>query len=241
MIVEYVSCNLCGADETEFLFTKGNLRVVRCKRCSLAYLNPRIVKEELKERYAGDYSLGYIAKKASKRKRARKIVKKIFKLKKRGKFLDIGSSAGFILEAARKRGFEPYGVEISPHGLRYARDELKLNVFDGYLEDACFPDNFFDVVTMYNLLEHLPDPLKSLKEVSRIAKPDGLIEIWTPNFGHWKARRLGRDWQNIIPHHFYYFSLETLKRMLERVGLRCYKNQFTLKDGLKVYARKIKT
>lgn len=236
MAVEYVNCNLCGADDTEFLFIKDNCRVVRCKRCGLAYINPRVAKEQLKDRYAGDYSLGYIAKVASKRKRAKKIVKRIFKFKKKGRFLDIGSSAGFILEAARERGFEPYGVEISPHALRYAREKLELNVFDAYLEDAHFPDDFFDVVTMYSLLEHLPDPHKLLKDVSRIIKHDGLIEIWTPNIGHRRARRMGREWQNIIPDHLYYFSLETLKKMLEKAGLRLYKNQFTLKDGLKVYA-----
>ena len=157
---EYVNCNLCGADCNQLLFIKDDYEVVKCKKCNLVYINPRVRKVQLKEKYAGDYSLGYIAKKVSKRKRAKKIVKRISKFKGKGRFLDIGCSAGFILEAARERGFDPYGVEISPHALRYAREELKLEVFDGYLEDAHFADGFFDVVTMYNLLEHVLDPTK---------------------------------------------------------------------------------
>lgn len=152
MTVVYVSCDLCGGDDTEPLFIKDNQKVVKCKRCNLVYINPRPIEEILKETYNGDYSLGYIVKKASKRKRAKKIVKRIFRFKKEGRFLDIGCSAGFILEAAREKGFETYGIETSPQALSYAREELKLKVLDVYLEDACFADNFFDVITMYNVL-----------------------------------------------------------------------------------------
>jgi len=235
MALEYVNCNLCEVDHSELLFTKNNYKLVRCKKCGLIYINPRIAGERLKDSYAGDYSLGYIAKKASKRRRAKGIVKRIFKFKKQGKFLDIGCSAGFILEAAREKGFEVFGVEISPHALKFAREELKFDIFEGYLENAHFPDGFFDVITMYNLLEHVPDPAKFLKEVSRIAKEGSLIEIWTPDIGHRRARKMGSNWNNIFPEHLYYFSLDTLKRALEKAGLNIYKNQFTLKDGLKVY------
>ena len=240
MALEYVNCNLCKVDDRELLFTKNNYRLVRCKKCGLIYINPRIAGEQLKVSYAGDYSLGYIAKKASKRRRAKRIVKRIFKFKKQGKFLDIGCSAGFILEAAREKGFEVFGVDISPLALKFAREEL--NIFEIYLslEDSHFPDRFFDVITMYNLLEHIPDPVKLLKEVSRIAKEDSLIEIWTPDIGHRRARRMGSQWNNIFPEHLYYFTLDTLKKALEKANLNIYKNQFTLKDGLKVYAVPVK-
>ena len=235
MSAEYVSCNLCGADETQLLFVKDNCKVVKCKRCSLVYINPRARKEGLKEIYSRDYSLGYLAKDVSKKKRARKIVKKIARFKKKGRFLDIGCSAGFILAAAREKGFVPYGVEISSHALRYAREELKLDIFNGYLENAHFPDDFFDVVTMYNFIEHLFDPAHIFQEIRRIIKENGLIEIWTPNIDHWRARRMGKNWNNILFHHLYYFSLDSLKKLLEKTEFCLYKNQFTLKDGLKIY------
>lgn len=238
MVTGYVSCSLCGVDDARFLFVKDNEKIVQCNQCNLVYINPRPAGNVLKEKYEDGYSLGYIAKKNSKRKRARKIVKGILRFKKEGKFLDIGCSAGFILEAARMVGFEPYGVELCPQGVKYAREELNLQVFAGYLEDASFPDNFFDVITMYNLLEHVPDPAKLLREICRILKENGLVEIWTPNVGHRRAKRMGVNWPNFIPEHLIYYSLETLKRMLEKAGLCLYKNQFTIKDGLKCYAKK---
>lgn len=233
-----IKCNLCGTDDSKLLFIKDSYQVVECNQCGLSYINPRPLEDTLKEKYGGDYSLGYIAKKTSKRKRAKKIVGRIIKIKKEGRFLDIGCSAGFILEAARENGFETYGVDISPHGLRHAREALQLNVVGGFLQDIHFPNGFFDVIVMYDVIEHLPDPTKTLREINRIIKSDGLIEIWTPNMGHRRAKRMGKEWPHIISDHLYYFSLETLGKMLEKVGLYIFKKQFTLKDTLKIYIKK---
>lgn len=235
---EYVRCNLCNSDETAFLFQKHDFQIVQCKHCNLIYQNPRPAGDYLKEIYQGNYTEGYIVKKESKRRRARKIVRGIRRYKTSGNFLDIGSSAGFILEAARGAGFKPYGVEISPVGIKFAREELGLDIFVGFLHDAQFPPSFFDVVTLYHVIEHVPDPVAVFTEIKRILKDDGLLEIWTPDIGHWKARHLKENWTNIIGDHIYYFAYPTLARMLERVGLKVKKRQFTLKDGLKIYATK---
>lgn len=236
--LEYIDCDLCKTGDSPELLVKGGSRLVKCNGCGLIYINPRPKQGSLKEKYAGDYSLGYIAKEASKRRRAKKIVRNIAKFKKGGKFLDIGCSAGFILEAARDKGFEPYGVEISPCALKYAREELGLDVFGGYVEDAHFPDKTFDVITIYSVLEHVPRPTQFLREIERILKDDGLVEIWTPDIGHSKARRMGADWPHIFSDHIWYFTLDTIGKVLNKAGLEIYKNQFTLKDGFKVYARK---
>ena len=234
----YIPCNLCGADTPQELYQKDGYHVVRCANCRLVYMNPRLVIEKQHKVYTdGDYSAGYIHKKESKRRRARKILRGITRYKKGGRFLDIGCSAGFILEAARNVGFEPYGVEISPIGYKFAREELKLNVFPGFLEDAKYPDAFFDVVTIYHVIEHVPDPSAVFREIRRILKPDGLLEVWTPNVGHRNVRRLGAKWGNFIPDHFYYFDIHSLGKMLEKEGMNVLKNQFTFKDGLKVYAK----
>lgn len=236
--MEHIACNLCGSDDIIVLYQRIDLRVVRCRLCGLSYLNPRLMSSDLQDKYSHGYSAGYIAKEKSKKKRAKKIIKNILRHKKSGKFLDIGCSAGFILNEARERGFEAYGVDISPLGLRHAKEVMKLNVFEGYLEQAEFSDDFFDVITLYNLIEHIPDPARFLKEISRIAKENALIEIWTPDIGHWNAKLKRERWKNIFPEHLYYFTKETMQKMLEKSGLTLFKNQFTLKDGLKLYAIK---
>lgn len=233
----YIPCNICAADAGQELYVTRGFRVVRCPNCQLVYMNPRLVIEKQNKVYTdGDYSAGYIHKKESKQRRAKKILRGILRYKKGGRFLDIGCSAGFILEAARNKGFDPYGVEISPIGYKFAREELKLNVFAGFLEDARYPDSFFDVITIYHVIEHVPDPSAVFREIRRIIKPDGLLEIWTPNVGHRDVRRFGGEWKNFIPDHFYYFDIQSLGKMLEKEGMHVVKNQFTLKDGLKVYA-----
>ena len=170
--MEYVNCDLCQIDDFRVLFERPDTRIVRCNRCGLVYINPRLKQESGKEAYADDYTLGYIAKQASKRRRARRIVKRISRLKKGGRFLDIGCSAGFILEAARNMGFEPYGVEIAPDALKYAKEEMGLQVSNGYIEESHFPDSFFDVITAYSVLEHVLYPVKFLQETERILKDD---------------------------------------------------------------------
>ncbi len=238
MGMEYTACNLCESDDMIVIYQRIDLRVVRCRLCGLSYLNPRLLSDDLRDKYSHDYSAGYIAKEKSKKKRAKKIIKNILRHKRSGNFLDIGCSAGFILNEARERGFEAYGVDISPLGLKHAKEVIKLNVFEGYLEQAGFSDDFFDVITLYNLIEHIPDPTQFLKEIARIAKYGALIEIWTPDIGHWNAKLKRERWKNIFPEHLYYFTKETMQKMLEKSGLALFKNQFTLKDGLKIYASK---
>jgi len=237
--MEYINCDLCQIDDSRHLFESPDSRVVQCNRCGLIFINPRLKQESEKEAYADDYTLGYIAKQASKRRRARRIVKRISRFKKGGRFLDIGCSAGFILEAARNRGFEPYGVEIAPDALKYAKEKLGLQVNNGYIEEARFPDSFFDVITAYSVLEHVLYPTKFLQEMERILKDDGLIEIWTPDIGHRRAKKMGLNWPAFIPGHLWFFTLETLGKILNKAGLQIYKNRFSFKDGLRVYITKL--
>ena len=70
-------------------------------------------------------------------------------------------------------------------------------------------------------------------------KDDGLVEIWTPNIGHRQVMRMGAVWPHIFSDHLWYFTLDTIRRALNKAGLEIYKNQFTLKDGLKIYAKKL--
>lgn len=238
---ESTICNLCGNEKAEFLFSLKSCNIVKCRNCGLIFIDPRTITDDLVANYEGNYSQGYIAKAVSKRKRADRKVKRLFKMKKQGRFLDIGCSAGFILEAARKRGFETYGVEISPLALQYAKEELRLNVFDGFLDEARFPDHYFDVITMYEVIEHVPDPTRFLLEVRRIIKEDGIIELSTPNIGHRKAKKEKEGWEAVIVDHLYYYTMDTLDRMLKKTGFYIFKKQFTLKPGLKVYVKPLPT
>lgn len=181
---ESTPCNICHLDNCEILIKDGFSNIVRCRNCKHIYRNPRKTKQEYTEIYHSTYYTPFNKESWYKRKISffKEAIKEINRPKTtRGRLLDLGCGWGHFLDLARKDGWEVYGVEISEYATRIATEELKLNIFLGELKDAQFADNYFDVVTMWNFLDHLHEPLELLKEVHRILKKDGLVAIRIPN------------------------------------------------------------
>jgi len=144
-----------------------------------------------------------------------------------GRILDIGSHAGFFLASARARGWQPYGVDIEELSTGYARRKFGLEIFRGELAEAKFPDGYFKAVTCWHLLEHIPDPLLLLKEIRRILQKDGLLALETPNLAGRRFKKLNSDWDQIKPRaHLYYFTKDTLAKLLERAGFKVLSVKF---------------
>jgi len=137
---------------------------------------------------------------------------------KNGKLLDIGAATGFFMNLAKKRGFQVKGVELSDFAAKIARDK-DLDVVTGDLLSGNFLGESFDVITMFDVLEHVPDPKKLISEASRILKKGGLLLINTPDAQSLWARILGSKWQLIMPpEHIYYFSPKNLGKHLSNNG-----------------------
>ncbi|MBN2687622.1 MAG: class I SAM-dependent methyltransferase, partial [Deltaproteobacteria bacterium] len=141
----------------------------------------------------------------------------------RGRVLDIGCGFGFFLREMKNRGWQAEGVEISPAGSRYTRDMLDVPVHVHPLEELELADDVFDVVTLFYVIEHVPDPIKLLKEVNRILKPGGLVLLRWPHSTP-IVRLLGRLSENLdlyhTPYHLYDFSPATMNALLRRTGFR---------------------
>jgi len=136
-----------------------------------------------------------------------------------GKLLDIGCGTGSFLASMKRSGWGAYGVELSPVACEYAERNEGLNVFNGTVEDASFPNDFFDAVTMLQVLEHTQDPAGTLREVYRILKADGLLTIGVPNAASWESKLFGSRWGPWeIPRHLYHFSPTTITALLEKNG-----------------------
>jgi SAM-dependent methyltransferase len=229
-VQEHVCCNLCQRNRTRLFLTTPVDTLVRCRHCGLVYVNPRPAAEATDyeetfflQEYKDVYGVDYLADRDNISRIARARLEIIERYKPSGKLLDVGCAAGFLLDEARQRGWEPKGVEISRFASDYARQTLHLDVFTGPLEAAKFPDHEFDVVVLYFVLEHLRDPLFLLQEIGRILQPGGLLSIAVPNIaglyfrlnqGAWIAERVRHQ------SHFYEFSPRTLRRMLARAGLQ---------------------
>jgi 2-polyprenyl-3-methyl-5-hydroxy-6-metoxy-1,4-benzoquinol methylase len=142
-----------------------------------------------------------------------------FPTKPGGRLLDVGCGSGIYLHAFQKLGWEAYGVEISPGVAERARKTFGLNVITSELEEARFPDGYFDVVTLIHVMEHLRHPVRTLQEVRRILTADGIAVVALPNLRS-LARLLFRahwfHWD--VPRHLYHYSPTSLRRLLAKVG-----------------------
>jgi len=184
----------------------------------LAFTHPQPVS--LAEQYNSSYFDLYRRRKPFRIRRALSRLSVIELMIPPGRLLDIGCSLGYFVEGALQRKWQASGVEISPQASEEARS-LGLDVKTGVLEDVHYPDEAFDCVTMWDVLEHVPDPTLHMREVRRILKPGGILAIGTPNLGHpaFKAKR--ENWRHLKPsEHIFYFEERTLARLFEKTGFR---------------------
>jgi len=191
MAAEDIRCNICG-HEVDVLYDFGSYEWFKCSSCHFCFSTTMM---ELTAEERARYNEKYFAENPNFFRRVTGEDK--IKIRVWGKYLDllqqfniassqrrlldIGCSLGGFLNIARNKGWEVHGVEVSDFVARYARDELKLDVFTGTLEEAKFPPASFDVVTMWDIIEHLNPPSDTIAEICRITKPEGLILIYTPN------------------------------------------------------------
>ncbi len=237
---EHINCPVCDHDAFTPMFELKGEQFVRCNHCQLAMINPRPVYAQVAETYDQDYSQGYSLKTEKKLKRARRWVKRVQSdFVKSGRWLDIGCSIGIAVRAAKDAGFEAHGIEVEGWGLDYGRQELGLeNLVQGMVEEHGYPDAWFDVISMYEVIEHVPDLNRFVAELKRILKPGGVLDIRTPDIGHWRVPKDLPSWDAIKPsEHLYYFTSDTLSKLLARHGLNVVKKRLSLKPGLHVYAQ----
>jgi len=210
------SCNLCGSDVDRVLVTKNGHDVVRCDTCGLAFTWPR--PEALAEQYDASYFDLYRRRRNFRLRRGENRLKRIELIREPGRLLDIGCSLGYFVEAAEARGWKASGIEISPHAAEEAR-KMGLDVRTGVLDDADYADESFECVTMWDVLEHVPDPTAHMLEVRRVLADGGLVVIGTPDLGHRLFRIKRENWRHLKPaEHIYYFEQSSLARLLVKTG-----------------------
>lgn len=229
--MEYVACNLCGARSDEKLFTTPRdgtmISIVRCKACGLVYQNPRMSGKEIAALY-NRKKKHYRSKPAGTKEKkflllAEGRIKNIERFASKGKLLDIGSAFGPLLAAAKLRGWQAEGVELARHMADFAEKRYGVRIYAKPVEKLRLKAENFDVVTMYDVIEHLLDPKKTLVECNRILKAGGLLVIQTPAVDSLYASMKGKDWPYFGLHHTYYFSRKTMGKMLHAAGFRIVK------------------
>ena len=201
-------------------------KIVRCMSCGLVYAIPPVYEGEKAgwENILKDYETmvdpEYVAEEKGRRRQAHIILRFLSQFKSGGRMLDIGCGPGFFLAEAKAQGWRVQGVDLSAWAKQNAHERFGIDVFQGDLAQANFQDKSFDVIVMNDVIEHLEDPKKALREVRRILKNDGVIYISTPDIESVLSRALRAKWWGINKYHLYYFSRKTLEKMFSEAGLK---------------------
>jgi SAM-dependent methyltransferase len=138
-----------------------------------------------------------------------------------GRLLDVGCATGnFLHEMARSGHWEVEGVEPNAEAARYGQERFGLKIHIGELTTVALPAGTYDVITMWNVFEHLHKPMENLRAIARLLKPKGWFIFSIPNLRSWEYRLLGKYWMGWeLPRHLYYPSSELMETMLRSVGL----------------------
>lgn len=247
---EDLPCNLCGSRSASLLYPSTlngialrttNFRctssaygihppIVRCNVCGLVYANPRWDSARVNENYSAVEDPTYVEEREGRvltfERNLAPLERLITSTSSTRRLLDVGCHIGVMVELAQARGWEAWGVEPSVWAAEYARAR-GLHVITGTLGQAQLPENYFDVVTMWDVIEHLTDPASEMRHVHRVLKPGGIFAIHTIDIESFCARLLGKHWPWLMEMHLYYFSPRTLSTMLVQHGFQvlCFNSQ----------------
>lgn len=232
--VETVRCLLCGHDKStprvrgwdRMCGVEGEYTLSECAHCGFLFLSPRPDAEEIKRHYPESYPFynsfldqsDYV--KSIGMYEMNKRCEAVTTAVSNGRdILDIGCSVGDFLATMQSHGWQPSGVEPDAGAAAYAAERHGIDVYNGFVDDAPFTSSSFDAVTMWEVLEHTPQPLDTLRHVHDLLRPGGAIVLSVPNRSSLQSRMFGTYWiGNDFPRHYSVFSPRHMRQALRSAG-----------------------
>jgi 2-polyprenyl-3-methyl-5-hydroxy-6-metoxy-1,4-benzoquinol methylase len=217
------ACQLCQNNSFSFYLSKDFFTLVKCLNCNLIYVNPTLEESKYIEIYQ-QQNYGHILEnltlKSHDYRRIRfgeermDLISKFSSLKS-GKILDIGAGSGFLIEEAISRGWDGIGLELSKPACEFAVNR-GIPIVSCTLDEMDFKEDEFDVVTAFDVLEHIFEPRKFVRNIKRILKPYGTLMIYVPNMESASFHLMGDKAHFIWPtHHLTYFTPETISKFMK--------------------------
>ena len=224
------ACEVCGGGAFREMFRKDDHRFVQCAACHLIRIDPQPTDHTLEQIYGTHYYDAWGIQsdrsdvKELKSATFRRHLRTISDLPHSARVLDCGAAFGFMMEVAAEMGFDPYGVELASDAAARIADRFGADhVFVGPFEEAKFPGlgpQPFDLVCMFDFIEHVRRPLVTLKKAASMLSPGGHLLITTPAGGSISRRLMGVSWLHLKVEHLYYFNRRNLMQLLSAAKFR---------------------
>ncbi len=212
-------CRACGCVDNRPLFKKERLDYYQCNGCKNIFLGNELSLEEIKNFYdyydsnyndtAIESSIGLLNKSYAR------ILGKLKGYRRTNNLLDIGAGRGHFMRYAQSKGWKAFGTEFSKSAYKSGK-ESGLNLYPGDISEINFSDGMFDAVTMWEVIEHLPDPQANFKAINRVLRMGGAIFMTTPNYDAMTRKMMGKNWSIFQHEHLSVFRISGLKRILDK-------------------------
>ena len=232
-----IPCNICGTVEQHVLFKEGKAQpaqIVKCPNCGLMYSSPRArpADHELHEAWESDGVLEGVAadsghpyhwryQKEAGQVRDFEPTRQILKqhYPNGGRIIEVGSGLGYLLRSFKEDGWDVQGIDPWQATSAFTRSEHGFETIPTILEDAAIPDASADVVVLLHVIEHVPDPIATLKEINRVLKPGGHLVMETPRYDTFMFKLLQHRERSIrCDGHIYFFTFDTLRQAYQKAG-----------------------
>lgn len=216
-----MACPQCAGNRVAAVHIKDRIPVLRCAGCGLVFAGDIPDDEEIERRYADYYSERNTTISDVTRKRYVELLRSFQTYSTCNRILDVGCGCGFFLAEALQAGWYAYGTEVSRSAAYYAEKVgvAAGRIFVGDVPAAGFELGSFDVVTMFEVIEHLRDPAGVLRVVWHLLRDGGLLYLTTPNYDSLSRYLLGSSWRIILPReHLFYFTAASLGPLLRMSG-----------------------
>ena len=225
--MEFTNCINCGSNKLVDLPKYRHAFLVKCKSCRLVFSKANPTPKELTDHYTG-YPR-YTALSPITEKRYNELLNTLEKFKNTNNILDLGCSNGLFLDCAKKRGWNVYGTEYAQECIDYCAQK-NIKVFKSDKLPTEFFDLKFDVVTSFEVIEHINTPNEELNFIKKILRKNGAFYFTTPNFNSISRFLLKEKW-NVIgyPEHLSYYTPATLNQLMLKYG---FKKQFLTTTGI---------
>jgi 2-polyprenyl-3-methyl-5-hydroxy-6-metoxy-1,4-benzoquinol methylase len=218
-------CLVCNSEKIRDLKGYETNHLCKCSSCGFVFCKPIPTAEELKKHYEGYGRNDYLSPITIKR--YNELLDEMEPYRKNNRMIDVGCGIGYFLEEAKKRGWEVYGTEYTDEAVEICRQK-GIIMHKGALNSVSYEPNYFDVITSFEVIEHINNPREELEHFYNILRPNGLVYVTTPNFNSLLRYYLKSSYDNICyPEHLSYYTPKTIKRLFTSKGFKPLKIETT--------------